>query len=165
MGTAADEEFFASFLPEVRGHIYDEFTIGQRFDHPFRRTISRDEATFFSTSMLYWSRLYHDEEHARDLGHETVPVNPYLLLSLAIGISVEDLSEAAGPFLGVFDCEFHRDVYPGETLSGYSEVVDKRLSSSRPEWGIVTWHTTLTNAATGRPALSYRRSNLCALAR
>ena len=55
--------------------------------------------------------------------------------------SVEDLSEAGGLFLGVDDLKFHRTVYPGETLIARSTVLDKRESPSRPESGIVTWHT------------------------
>ena len=39
-------------------------------------------------------------------------VDPLLVLCTVIGLSVEDLSEAGGPFLGVEDVEFLRPVYP-----------------------------------------------------
>jgi itaconyl-CoA hydratase len=50
-------------------------------------------------------------------------------------------SEAGGPFLGIDDVTFHRPVYPGDTLSARSVVVDRRGSDKRPGDGIVTWHT------------------------
>jgi len=76
-------------------------------------------------------------------------------------MSVEDLSEAGGPFLGVEDCRFLSPVYPGDTITARSVVLDKRESSSRPTSGIVTWQTTVTNQR-GEVVLEYRRTNLVA---
>jgi acyl dehydratase len=75
------------------------------------------------------------------------------------GLSVEDLSEAGGLFLGVDDLKFHRTVYPGETLSARSTVMDKRESSSRPESGIVSWHTE-GHSSRGDLVIDFRRTNL-----
>ena len=63
-----------------------------------------------------------------------------LVLCTVVGMSVEDLSEYGGAFLGVEDCTFHRPVYPGDTLTARSTVAAARPSNSRPG-GIVTWHT------------------------
>jgi acyl dehydratase len=76
-----------------------------------------------------------------------------------VGLSVEDLSEAGGAFLGMEDVTFHRPVYPGDTLTAASTVVDKRESSSRPNDGIVTWHTEAHNQR-GEMVVDYRRTNL-----
>jgi acyl dehydratase len=78
-----------------------------------------------------------------------------------VGLSVEDLSEAGGPFLGVDGVEFHRPVYPGDTLTAGSEVVSMRESAKRPEFGIVTWRTEGRNQK-GEIVVSYQRTNLVA---
>ena len=39
-----------------------------------------------------------------------------VVLCTVVGLSVEDLSEAGGPFLGVNDCSFHQPVHPGQPL-------------------------------------------------
>jgi acyl dehydratase len=95
------------------------------------------------------------------LGHPAECVNPMLVLCTAVGMSVEDLSEAGGPFLGVNDCRFERPVYPGDTISCRSTVVAKRESASRPKEGIVTWQTEVTNQR-GEVVLTYSRTNLSA---
>ena len=62
-----------------------------------------------------------------------------LVLCTAVGLSVEDLSESGGPFLGIDDCVFLRPVYPGDTITAISRVVRMRTSASKPGVGIVTW--------------------------
>jgi acyl dehydratase len=76
-----------------------------------------------------------------------------------VGLSVEDLSEAGGPFLGVNHVEFHRPVYPGDTLNARSSVLAARLSEKRPRFGIVTWRTEAHNQ-NEELVLSYERTNL-----
>jgi acyl dehydratase len=84
-----------------------------------------------------------------------------LVLCTVIGLSVEDLSESGGPFLGIEDCEFPAPVYPGDTLTAGSEVLAVRESSSRPGTGIVTWRTVGRNQR-GETVCTYVRSNLLA---
>jgi len=90
-----------------------------------------------------------------------VVVDPLLVLCTVIGLSVEDLSEAGGPFLGVEDVEFRRPVYPGDTVTARSVVVATRESESRPAFGVVTWETEGRNQR-GEIVISYRRTNLVA---
>ena len=47
------------------------------------------------------------------------------MFNTIVGLSVEDLS-LGGPFVGINDCVFHKDVYVGDTLAK-SEVIDKRF--------------------------------------
>ncbi len=84
-----------------------------------------------------------------------------LVLSTVVGLSVEDLSEAGGPFLGVEDCTFHRPVHPGDTVTARSTVVETRESRSRPNVGIVTWHTEGHNQH-GELVIDFVRTNLVA---
>src|SRR5262249_61430962 len=92
-----------------------------------------------------WSRMYINAEYARAHDPPDAVVNPMLALCVAVGLSVEDLSEAGGPFLGVEDCVFHRPLYPGDTLTARSTVTATRTSESRPGAGIVPRHTEAPN--------------------
>jgi acyl dehydratase len=110
---------------------------------------------------MHFNPLYFNTEYARAHGHPDLLINPMLVLSTAVGLSVEDLSEGGGPFLGVDDLTFHRSVHPGDTLTAVSTVAAKRESGSRPAFGIVTWRTEAFNQR-GERVLDYRRSNLVA---
>ena len=50
-----------------------------------------------------------------------------------------------GPSPGFRDLRWIRPVLAGDTISYVSGIVDKRISASRPGWGIVTVRTTGTN--------------------
>lgn len=150
---------FAQFELVPHGNRYESFSVGQTFTHHWGRTLTEADTVQFSTSTCAWRPLYLNREYAKADGHPDVPVNPALLLCTAVGLSVEDLSEGGGPFLGVNDIEFVRPVYPGTTIFASSEVEDTRESASHPEAGIVTWRTTVTDES-GDVVLTYRRTNL-----
>jgi acyl dehydratase len=84
-----------------------------------------------------------------------------LALCTVVGISVEDLSETGGPFLGLTECSFDLPLHVGDTLTARSTVLSARLSGSRPGVGIVTWRTEAFHQS-GARALSYVRTNLVA---
>jgi acyl dehydratase len=144
-----------------KGHAFEDFSAGQVFEHHWGRTINAGDNSLFTTATLFHCPLYFNAEYARAHGHPDVVVNPMLVLCTVVGISVEDLSEAGGPFLGINDLEFHRPVYPGDTLTARSTVVSTRDSASRPGVGIVTWRTEARNHR-GETVLTYERTNLVA---
>jgi len=151
----------AAFPPVPHGHQYEDFEIGQVFDHHWGRTFTEGDNSFFTTATLAFNPRYTNAELARSEGHPRELVNPMLLLCTVVGLSVEDLSEGGGPFLGVNECEFGVPVHPGDTVTARSTVLDKRESSSRPREGIVTWRTEAYNQR-GELVLSYTRTNLSA---
>jgi acyl dehydratase len=133
--------------------------VGRVFEHHWGRTINAGDNSLFSTALCNWNPLHLNAEFARSHGHPDVVVNPMLVLCTVVGLSVEDLSEVGGPFLGMEDVTFHKPVHPGDTLTARSTVVDRRPSSSRPGTGIVTWHTEARNQD-GDLVVDYRRTNL-----
>lgn len=152
---------FASFPLMAKGRHYEDFTVGQALTHHWGRTVTAGDNAVFSTALCTWNPLYLNAEFARAHGHPDTQVNPMLVLCTVVGLSVEDLSEAGGPFLGLEDCAFHTPVYPGDTLTARSEVLDARPSTSRPGTGIVTWRTEGRNQH-GELVVEYRRTNLVA---
>jgi len=149
-----------------KGNLFDDFAIGQVFQHHWGRTLNEGDNTLFSTLTLSYNPLYFNAPYARAHGHRKILINPMLVFLTVFGLSVEDLSEAGGLFLGVDNLTFHQRIYPGATLVARSTVVDKRESQSRPESGIVTWHTEgflgdgARNDGRGDLVIDFRRSNL-----
>ncbi|GAA4548676.1 MaoC family dehydratase [Pseudonocardia xishanensis] len=150
---------FDSFPLVVKGRKFEDFTVGQKIPHHWGRTLTEADNAIFSSATCAWIPLYLNAEYARGRGLRDVVVNPMLVLCTVVGLSVEDLSESGGPFLGVDDCRFGVPVHPGDTLVARSEVVDKRTSSSRPGVGIVTWHTEAHNQR-GELVVELQRTNL-----
>lgn len=125
-----------------KGNKFEDFHEGQVFEHHWGRTISSGENKTFSSITMNHNPIYFNDDYATDVGHDGEVVNHLLVLGTVIGLSVEDLSEAGGgPFLGIEDVEFRTEVHPGDTLYARSEVVSARESKSRPDYGIVTWHS------------------------
>jgi acyl dehydratase len=152
---------FDSFPLMAKGRHYEDFAVGQQIAHHWGRTITSGDNALFCSATCAWLPLYLNEEHARGAGHPAVVVNPMLVLCTAVGLSVEDLSEAGGPFLGIDDCRFGVPVYPGDTIVARSEVLAARTSASRPDVGIVTWHT-LAHNQRGELVVELNRTNLVA---
>ena len=69
---------------------------------------------------------------------------------------------ANGSFLGVNELTFHQPVYPGDSLSAESIVLDRRTSDSHKGFGIVTWHTKGFNQRE-ELAIDFKRTNLVRL--
>lgn len=152
---------FSTFPLRPKGRQYQDFEAGQVLEHHWGRTLSAADGVLFSTQALRFTPLYFNAEYARAHGHPDVVIDPLLVLCTVVGLSVEDLSEAGGPFLGVNDVRFHQPVYPDDTLTAKSEVVSMRESEKRPTSGIVTWKTEARNQK-GELVLSYERTNLVA---
>ncbi len=142
-----------------RGHLYHDFDVGQVFRHHWGRTIFESDNILFTTLTMNYNPLYFNREYAKRFGHKDIVINPILVFKIVLGLSVEDLSEIGGPFLGVDDLQFLKTVYPGDTLYAQSEVIDKRESESRPKFGVVSWHTIGKNQ-NSEIVIEYDRRNL-----
>lgn len=142
-----------------RGNYFEDFQAGQTFRHHWGRTLTEADNTLFTTLTLHYNPRYFNRECARAEGHRDIVVCPLLLFSTVFGLSVEDLSELGGPFLGVDDLSYDRPVLVGETVYAESEVLSCRVTESRPDYGIVTWRTRGFTSE-GETLIMFTRSNL-----
>lgn len=152
---------FSTFPLVKKGNRYQDFVEGQVFEHHWGRTLTEADNALFTAATLRYTPLYFNSEYAKAHDHPGVVIDPLLVLCTLVGMSVEDLSEAGGPFLGVNKVRFHQPVYPNDTVTASSTVLDRRESSSRPQFGIVTWRTEGRNQR-GEVVVSYERTNLVA---
>jgi len=153
----------SSFPIRRRGQPFEAFEVGRVFEHHWGKTVTAGDNSLFSSVTHAYNPIYLNAERARADGHPDVVISPMLVLCIVVGLSVEDLSEAGGPFLGIDGLTFHRPVYPGDTLNARSTVVEARMSRSRPGSGVVTWHTEGFNQRE-ELVVDYRRTNLVAMA-
>lgn len=151
--------FAAAAVRMEKGNTFDAFELGRVFEHHWGRTVRQSENTLFSTLTLHFNPLHFNREYAIALGHPETPVSSMLVFSVVFGLSVEDLSEIGGAFLGVDDLVYGVPVYPDDTLTARSTVVKLRDSSSNPGMGIASWHTEGFNQR-GERVVSFVRTNM-----
>jgi len=146
--------------PLSRMKYFEEIEVGTTIEHEQSRTMYASDVAMMSSLFLHHNPHYLDADRAREAGHPDIVLNPYYLFNLVLGISVRELTENAGPFLGAEKIEFLQEVYPGMSIRARSVVVAKRESNSRPGWGIVTWETVGWSPALVGDVIRYDRSNL-----
>jgi acyl dehydratase len=104
---------------------------------------------------MNFNPAYFNREYARSLGYQGVIVNHLLVMNVVFGLSVEDLSERAIAHLGYEKLKYLATVYPGDTLTSQSLVLEKR-DTSRPDRGVVRFRTSGYNQR-GEKVLEYER--------
>ena len=123
----------------MAGLFFEEFQVGQVFDHAIRRTITETDNVIFSTMTHNPAALHLDEEYCRtqtEFGQRVV--NSCLTLSLMLGISVNDTTLGTTVAnLGWDEVRFPCPLFHGDTIHVQTEVLELRDSRSRPENGIV----------------------------
>ncbi|MYJ72896.1 MAG: MaoC family dehydratase, partial [Rhodospirillaceae bacterium] len=144
---------------ESAGRNYEDFTVGDIYEHRPGRTISEADNTWFTLLTMNTHPIHFDAEYAKHSEFGKLLVNSALTLSIVAGMSVSDLSQKAIANLGWTDIRLAAPVFVGDTIYAESEVLEKRESQSRPNQGIVTASTTGTKAD-GTVFMTYRRSML-----
>ncbi|NJN50656.1 MAG: MaoC family dehydratase [Gammaproteobacteria bacterium] len=155
----SESDFRARAVYMPKGNRYEDMNEGRVFEHHWGRTITDGDNAAFTTATLSFCPLYFNEPYAKSLGHPRTVVNPLLVFNTVFGITVEDLSEGGGPFLGVDNCNFLQPVYVGDTLTAQSTVMARRESKGNAGMGIVTWHTQGFNQR-GDRVIEFHRTNL-----
>lgn len=123
------------------GGYYEDFRIGEVYQHWPGRTIAEYDNTLFALLSMNQNPLFLDDEYAarQPLGRR--PVIDTLTFSLTVGMSVADTTGKAIANLGYESVAFERPLFPGDSLYAESEVLEKRESASKPDRGIVAIET------------------------
>jgi acyl dehydratase len=129
--------------PGQLGRYFEDFTVGDAYQHPLGRTISEADNTWFTLLTMNTNQYHVNAHYARGspLTGGRVLVNSALTVAVVLGLSVIDLSQTAVANLGWTDIRLPHPVYAGDTLYAESLVLHLRESRSRPYAGIVTCFT------------------------
>jgi acyl dehydratase len=130
---------------ESFGRFYEDFNVGDIYEHRPGRTITETENTWFTLLTMNKHPLHFDAEYARHSEFGRCIVASPFTVSLIVGMSVSDVSQKAIANLGWTDIKLTHPVFAGDTLYAESEVLDKRESKSRPDAGIVSVRSTGKN--------------------
>src|SRR5436305_6602041 len=123
---------------ESFGRYYDDFVVGDVYEHRPGRTITESDNTWFTLITMNTHPLHFDKVYAAKSEFKRPLVNSCLTLSMVVGMSVSDISQKAVGNLGWNDIKLTAPVFVGETIYAESEVLAKRESASRPGQGLVT---------------------------
>ena len=103
----------------MAGLFYDEFFIGQEFQHAWTRTVTETDNVLFTSMTMNVQPLHLDAEFAAQTEFGRRLVNSIFTLGLMVGVTVNDttLGTTVGN-LGFSDVKFPKPVFAGDTLRG-----------------------------------------------
>jgi acyl dehydratase len=127
------------------GRFLEEFEVGAVYKHwPAKTVTEGDDHLFCLLTMNHHPLHINDVYAAQSQQGRNVVVGPYVY-SLALGMSVSDISGKAIANLATEELSHPNPVFHGDTLFAETEVLEVRPSASKPDRGIVKVHTRVFN--------------------
>jgi acyl dehydratase len=124
----------------AQGKYFEELEVGAIFRHAVTRTVTETDNLLFTVMTMNTQPLHLDEEFSKNSVAGTRLVNSIFTLGLVIGVGVSEVSGGTTVAnLGFQEITFPRPVLIGDTLHAETEIMEKRLSNSRPNAGIVRY--------------------------
>jgi acyl dehydratase len=144
----------------VSGLYFEQFIVGQSFEHPIRRTVTEADNMLFSVMTMNPQPLHIDAEFAAASEFGQRLVNSLFTLGLMIGLTVGETTLGTTiANLGMTDVRFPKPVFHGDTLRAITSVVMVRDSKSRPDAGLVEFEHRAVNQR-GETVAQCRRTAL-----
>ena len=145
---ASDDHAPAGAAREIiqRGLYYDELEVGARYLHRPGRTATEADNVVFSSITMNTQALHLDAAFSETQPFGRRLMNSMWTLATMVGASVSQITQGTlVAQLGLTDVSFPAPLFHGDTLYTETDVLDKRLSASRPGQGIVTLRHTGRN--------------------
>ena len=141
------------------GRFFEEFAVGQAFQHWPGRTITEADCTWFALLTMNQHPLHSDAHYAetRTQHKQRVVLGP-LVFSVVIGMTVADISGRAIANLEVNHLRHEKPTFIGDTLYARS-TVRELVPSRQGDRGVVTVETIGVNQR-GDTVCSYTRKVL-----
>lgn len=131
----------AQVVPGWQGRYFEDFAVGEIYQHPLGRTITAADNAWFTLLTMNTNQMHFNDHYAEQSTFGRQLVNSGLTVAMILGISVSDVSQNAMANLSWKDISLTHPVFVGDTLYAQSLVLGKRESGSRPYAGIVTVKT------------------------
>jgi itaconyl-CoA hydratase len=144
---------------ESAGRHYEDFEVGEVYEHRPGRTLTEADNTWFTLLTMNQHPLHFDAVYAAGTEFKRPLMNSALTLAIVTGMSVSDVSQKTVANLGWDKIRLTAPVFAGDTIYAESEVIAKRESNSRKHHGIVTVRTT-GKKADGTVFMTFERSML-----
>jgi len=144
---------------ETSGHYYEDFEVGDTFEHRPGRTITNTDNIWMTLLTMNVQPVHFDAVYASQTEWKKMLVDSTFTLALLTGMSVRTVSAKVVANLGWDKVKVTHPVFAGDTLYAESTVLSKRESKSRPTQGIVTVRTRGVNQD-GVEVMSFERTML-----
>ena len=140
------------------GRVFEDFTVGDVYEHPLGRTILDADNVWFTCLTMNTNPIHFD---ARVRGADGVQeAAGELVLHAGAGhrpVGDRPDDERAWRISGGTRCGCRNPLFEGDTVYSRSEVLETRESKSRPNVGIVRVKTTGVNQD-GTPVIEFTRT-------
>jgi itaconyl-CoA hydratase len=140
-----------------QGRFYEDFEVGDVYQHPLGRTISEADNTWFTLLTMNTNQSHFNAHYAEQTPFGKIIVNSGFTIALVLGQTVSDISQNAIANLQMTNVVMSHPVFVGDTLYAESLCTALRESGSRPYAGIVGVRTRALNQH-GDDCLSFDRS-------
>lgn len=140
----------------VLGLYYEDFVVGDEITHSLSKTIFESDNNFFSLLTMNHHPVHTNIDYATHNQHGKILVVGTLVFSLAVGITVPDISGKAIANLGYEDVKHLYPVFLNDTIYVRTKILDKRESTTKTDRGIVYVESIAYNQC-GIDVLSFRR--------
>lgn len=141
------------------GQYFEDFEVGQTIKHSTSKTIFESDNNMFSLLTMNHHPVHTNIDYASNEQHGQILVVGTLVFSLAVGITVPDVSGKAIANLGYEDVRHLNPVFLNDTIYARTNVLNKQESKSKADRGIVYVETFAYNQ-NGVDVLSFRRKVL-----
>ncbi len=140
----------------VLGLYYEDFIVGDEIKHSLSKTIFESDNNFFSLLTMNHHPVHTNVDYAAKNQHGQILVVGTLVFSLAVGITVPDISGKAIANLGYEEVKHLNPVFLNDTIYVRTKVLDKRESKTKCDRGIIYVESIAYNQR-GEDVLSFRR--------
>src|SRR5664279_813345 len=144
-GVVTSQEEGEPSRPHSYARYLEQFEVGANYKHwPAKTVTESDDHLFCLITMNHHPLHLNDVYAAKSQQGRNVVVGP-LVYSLALGMSVSDVSGKAIANLATEELKHPAPVFHGDTLFCESEVLEKKESRSKPDRGTVKVQTRVLN--------------------
>lgn len=127
------------------GSYYEEFNVGEVIIHPLSKTIFESDNNLFSLLTMNHHPVHLNVDYAAKMQHGKILVVGTLVFSLAVGITVPEVSGKAIANLEYEEIKHINPVFINDTIYVETTVLDKWESKSKENRGIVYVESTAFN--------------------
>lgn len=140
----------------VLGLYYEDFVVGEEIKHSLSKTIFESDNNLFSLLTMNHHPVHTNVDYASKNQHGKILVVGTLVFSLAVGITVPDISGKAIANLDYENIRHLNPVFLNDTIYVRTKILDKRESKSKSDRGIIYVESVAYNQ-NGIDVLSFRR--------
>lgn len=119
------------------GNYFEEFHIGMVIEHETSKTIFESDNNFFSLLTMNHHPVHTNTDYAKQNQHGKILVVGTLVFSLAVGITVPDISGKAIANLEYEQVLHLQPVFINDTIYVRSKILDCIPSKSKTDRGVI----------------------------